>query len=159
MPNPSLATTLARSFLAGEMTVDGIVARASRTLGRNWRWLRPLVRRYVQAVVGQTRPRQRDVVAFFLHDRGFRRAWSKYFDELSVAEWLNAAPQMQPVAAAASWDVPAIESIGALASWLNVTADELLWFADLKGLAYKTSRPRLAHDQYRVLAKNPAPFD
>ena len=60
---------------------------------------------------------------------------------------------MQPVAAAAAWDVPVIESVGALADWFNVTADELLWFADLKGLAYKSKRPRLAHYHYRVLAK------
>jgi hypothetical protein len=60
---------------------------------------------------------------------------------------------MQPVMAAAAWDVPPIESVGALADWLNVTPDELLWFADLKGLAYKTKRLRLAHYLYRVLAK------
>ena len=60
---------------------------------------------------------------------------------------------MQPVEAAAAWNVPAIESIGALADWLNITADELLWFADLKGLAYKSKHPRLAHYHYRVLAK------
>jgi RNA-directed DNA polymerase len=153
MPHPSLATTLARSFLAGEMTVEGIVVRASRTLGRKWRWLRPLARRYVQSIAGQTRPRERDVIAFFLHDRGFRRAWSKYFDALSIAHWLGDARQMQPVAAAAAWDVPALESIGALADWFRITPEELLWFADLKGIAYQTSRPGLAHYHYRVLAK------
>ena len=153
MPNPSLLTTLARSFLAGEMTVEGIVARGSRTLGRNWRWLRPLARRYVETVAGETRPRQRDVIQFFLHDPGFRRAWSKYLDQLIGSAWLGDPQRMQPVAAAAAWDVPAIESVGELADWLNVTPDELLWFADLKGLAYKTKRPRLAHYHYRVLAK------
>jgi hypothetical protein len=60
---------------------------------------------------------------------------------------------MQPVAAAAAWNVPIIESVGELADWFNITADELLWFADLKGLAYKTQRPRLAHYHYRVLTK------
>jgi RNA-directed DNA polymerase len=146
-------TALARSFLAGEMTVEGIVARASRTLGRKWRWLRPLARRYVEAVSGETRPRRREVIEFFLHDPGFRRAWSRYFDELSIARWLAEPQQMQPVAAAAAWDVPVIESVGALADWLNITADELLWFADLKSLAYKIKRPRLAHYHYRVLTK------
>ncbi len=144
---------MARSFLAGEMTVDGIVDRGSKTLGRNWRWLRPLARRFVESVAGETRPRQRDVLQFFLRDPGFRRAWLKYLDELSVARWLSDPQRMQPVAAAAAWDVPAIESVGELADWLNVTPDHLLWFADLKGLAYKTKRPLLAHYHYRVLAK------
>ncbi len=60
---------------------------------------------------------------------------------------------MQPVDAAAAWDVPTIESIGALADWLSITPDELLWFADLKGLAYKSKNPQLTHYHYRVLAK------
>jgi RNA-directed DNA polymerase len=153
MTNPSVLIALAQSFLAGEMTVEAIVDRGSQTLGRNWRWLRPLARRYVERVAGQTRPRQRDVVQFFLADRGFRRVWSKYLPSLAVAHWLAEPNRMQPVAAAASWDVPVIESVGALADWLNITADELLWFADLMGLAYKAKRPRLGHYHYRVLAK------
>jgi RNA-directed DNA polymerase len=153
MANPWLLTALARSFLAGESTVDGIVARSSRTLGRNWRWLRPLARRYLEAMAGETRPLQREVLQFFLNDPGFRRAWSKYFNELSIANWLNDPQRMQPIAAAATWDVPAIETVGDLAAWFSLTPDELLWFADLKGLAYRTVRPRIEHYHYRVLAK------
>ncbi len=153
MPAPSLVTALAQSFLAGEATVDGIADRAEKTLGRNWRWLRPLARRYLQSMAGEIRPRQRDVIRFFLHDPGFRRAWSKHFDELSVAKWLVDPQRMQPVEAAAAWDVPAMESIGALADWLRIIPDELLWFADLKGLACKSKNPRLTHYHYRVLAK------
>jgi hypothetical protein len=158
MDDHSLLTALARSFLAGESTVEGIVARSRRTLGRNWRWLRPLARRYVETVAGKTRPRQRDVIEFLLHDPGFQRAWSKYYDQLSVAHWLGDPAQqhiqvMQPVAAAAKWDVPIIETVGDLAAWFSLTPDELLWFADLKGLAYKIKRPRIGHYHYRILAK------
>src|ERR1035441_10413880 len=48
-------------------------------------------------------------------------------------------------AAAAAWDVPAIESAGALADWLLLDHGELAWFADLKGLWYQRNRPRLRH--------------
>jgi RNA-directed DNA polymerase len=153
MPNPTLLPALARAFLAGETTVEAIVARSSRTLGRNWRWLRPLARRYVAAMAGGMRPRQRDVIEFFLCDPGFRRAWSNHFEELRIAHWLTEPQRMQPVAAASQWDVPIIESVGALADWLEVTPDDLLWLADLKGLAYKTKNPRLGHYHYRVLTK------
>ncbi|HTC89596.1 MAG TPA: reverse transcriptase family protein [Bryobacteraceae bacterium] len=153
MPRSSVLAALARSFLAGETTIDGIVERASKTLGRNWRWLRPLARRYVESVPGETRPRERDVIQFFLQDRGFRRAWAKYCDELSVAHWLHDAQQMRPVAVAQAWDVPAIESVGALAEWFQITPDELLWFADLKGLLYKSRSAPLLHYHYRVLGK------
>jgi len=60
---------------------------------------------------------------------------------------------MQPVPAAKNWDLPPIESPGALAEWLEVTPAELRWFADLEGLAYKRDRPLLSHYHYRVLTK------
>lgn len=146
-------TALARSILAGETTVDGIVARASVTLGRRWRWLYPLARRYVDFSAGRVRLRNRDVVQFLLDDRGFGRAWAKYSTELSVARWLTEASHMQPVAAAEGWDLPVLESVGDLAGWMSLYPEELLWFADLKGLLSKTRQPRLKHYHYRVLTK------
>ncbi len=153
MPNPSLLGMLAASFLAGQTSVEGIVARSEQLLGRSWPWLRPLAKRYVKAFGGRTRPRHRDAVQFLRDDPGFRQAWSKYFHELSVARWLTEAPRMQPVAAVARWNLPAIESVGALAEWLGLKIGELEWFADLKALGYKRSEPRLAHYHYRVVAK------
>jgi RNA-directed DNA polymerase len=153
MPNPSLLGMLAASFLAGQPSVEGIVARSEQLLGRPWPWLRPLAKRYVKAFAGRTRPRQRDAVQFLRGDAGFRQAWSKYFHELSVARWLTEPPQMQPVAAVARWELPTLESVGALAEWLGVTIGELEWFADLKALGYKRPLARLSHYHYRILAK------
>jgi retron-type reverse transcriptase len=152
-PNSTLVRALARSFIAGEPTAGQIAARASHTLGKEWRWLRPLAERYLEAVAGRTRPRHRDVIQFLLHDRGFARAWSKHAHELSVAQWLTDSQQMEPVAAARTCDLPHIESIGALCDWLWLDPGELDWFADLKGLGCKESRPRLQHYHYRVLFK------
>src|SRR6266436_4852580 len=153
MPNPSLLTVLARAFLAGAPTVEQVIAGASRTLGKPWRWLRPVARRFVKAFAGRTRPRRRDVRRFLLQDEGFGRGWSKYSGKLSVEQWLTEPQKMQPVAAAEAWDVPAIESAGALADWLLLTPGELEWFADLRGLGYKKPGPQLRHCHYRVLAK------
>jgi RNA-directed DNA polymerase len=154
MPDPLLVSALARSFLAGEPIVEEIVARATRTLGRSWRWLKPLARRYLQTLTDGTRPRHRDVVRFLLHDQNFRNACSKYSSQLRVQQWLPEPQQMQPVAAAEQWDVPAIESAGALAEWLGLTPGELDWFADLKALGYKNNHhPQLKHYHYRALSK------
>lgn len=60
---------------------------------------------------------------------------------------------MQPVAAAAEWKIPPIESTGALADWCGLSTAELRWFADLKDLAYKKNQPRLRHYHYRALTK------
>lgn len=144
---------MATALVTGEQTVPQVVARLSQTLGRNWRWLRPLAQRYVNVIAGRTRPRRREIVQFLLHDHGFSRAWSKYSDKLSVERWLTEPQKMQPVSAAENWDVPVIESVGALGEWLGLDLNQLLWFADLKGLGDLSEHPKLTHYHYRILEK------
>ncbi|MEO8128060.1 MAG: reverse transcriptase family protein [Bryobacteraceae bacterium] len=143
---PPLLNALANAFLAGEPDVEQIVARASRTLGRSWPWLRPVARSFVEIYAGQTRPRRRDVIQFFRNDPIFCSAWSQR--NLRVAEWLLEAPVMQPVPAASAWDLPAIGTAPALAEWLAIRPEELDWFAALKG-----PRCCAAHYHYTVLPK------
>jgi RNA-directed DNA polymerase len=154
MANRVLLRVLAASILSSEPIAEEILGRCSRTLGRPWPWLRPLARRYVKAFAGRVRPRRRDVVRFLREDRGFERARSKYSSELSVQQWVAAPLRMQPVAAALHWEVPAIESVGALAAWLELSVSELEWFADLKALGHKIGAEKLRHYHCRILAKH-----
>jgi hypothetical protein len=144
---------LARSFLADEQTVAAIVGRSAKTLGREWPWLRPLARRYLTSSAGRTRPRHRDVIQFLKKDRGFKLARLRYSSELWVEDWLAEPQRMHPVPAASGWDLPRIESIGALCDWLWLDATQLDWFSDLKGLNLKSPEQRLNHYDYRVLRK------
>jgi RNA-directed DNA polymerase len=153
MPASAIISVLARSFLAGDPNEQGIVARAQVTLGRPWRWLRPLARRYMEFSGGRPRPRHRDVVEFLLHDERFRQARAKYRDEIYVAQWIGEPQRMQPVQAAAQWDLPVIESTGALADWLSLSPDELGWFADRKGLGNKLHKSKLQHYRYQITLK------
>ena len=149
----SLASAVAAAFLAGKPGLDAIVERATQTLGRPWRWLLPLARRYEKAFAKQARPRHRAVVRFLLEDRGFTRARSKYFTELSVVQRIVGPQPMQPIRAARNWNVPAIESVESLAEWFHLDPRDLLWLADPKELTRKNSSPRLRHCYYCVLAK------
>lgn len=151
MRTDTLARTLARTFLAGDATVDAIVFRAEHVLGRPWRWLTPLAQRYMASTQGPTRPRHRDVVRFLAGDRGFQLACSKHANALAIEHWLVDSEQMRPLH---DWPLPAISNAGDLATWLQLAPTELDWFADLKALAYKTGREQLWHYHYRVLAKN-----
>lgn len=144
---------LATALIAGEPTIELIVSRASEMMGRRWRWLSPLARRYLNTFSGQTSPRQRDVVHFLLHDKGFRKAYSRHFKTLRIENWLTGAQRMRPAKAAAGWDVPVIESVGELARWLGLTPGELEWFADLKGLERRKNASQLRHYNYRMLVK------
>ena len=143
---------LAHSFLAGDLSVEAITDRSSHMVGRSWRWLRPLAKRFVRQL-RPTRPRHREVVRFLQQDEGFREAWTKHHDKLSVDHWLTEPQAMRPIAAAANWQLPQIESVAALAEWLNLSVGELEWFSDLKGIACRSNRLPLSHYNYRILTK------
>jgi RNA-directed DNA polymerase len=144
MPGRTIWKSLERAFVAGEPKVEPIVNRVQRLLGRPWRWIRPVARRYVRLFGDGIRPRQREVAAF-LQSRKIRVR-----TRLSVKEWLTEPQEMRPMPAAAGWPVPAIESAGQLAEWMRLAPTELDWFADLKGLAREG---KMAHYHYRVLSK------
>lgn len=149
-----ILSALAAAFLAGDANTDEIVERAGRALGRRWRWLRPVSQRYVDKYSSQVRPRRSEAVQFLAHDSGFQRAWLAHAAELRIAQWASGAQQMRPSPAAAGWEIPQIESVCALADWLRLSESELEWFADLKGIAARSSEARLRHYWYEVLRKN-----
>ena len=91
----SVLRMLAAVFVAGDPSVEQVNLRIIRTLRNPYRWIAPLAQRYVEAMAGKTRPRCRDVIRFLQHDEGFQRAWAKYGDEFSVAQWLTGPPGMQ----------------------------------------------------------------
>jgi retron-type reverse transcriptase len=147
-----LLSQIARSFLAGEPSPEQIVARCTRAMGKSWRWLPGLAKRYADHFARKTRPREREVVEFLRNDRKFQKVWLKLSLGWSIEQWITEPQKMQPVAAALGWQLPAIESVGALGEWLSLNAGDLEWFADLCGLAHQGS-PQLSHYNYRVLDK------
>ena len=149
-------SALARAFLAGEASEEAIFARASTVLGRKWRWIRPLVRRYLAGLGSGTRPRRKAVIGFLHGDPGLTQACLRYGSQLRIAASLLSSNRMAPVRAAAGWKVPRLESLGELAAWLAVTPEELAWFGDAKDLLSRRGRPvsPLVHYSYRILAKD-----
>jgi RNA-directed DNA polymerase len=157
MLNQAFYSALARSILAGDAGVDSTAARLSATLGKRWRWLKPLAQRYLEQFGAAMRPARRDVVAFLKNDAGLRRAQAKHRRELKIAQWIQQPVHMRPAEAARAWPIPQIETIGALAEWLEISATELEWFADLRRMCARPGDGRHgapnAHYHYRVLAK------
>jgi hypothetical protein len=127
--------------------------RASETLGRRWRWIRPLARRFIERFEGRTPPRLREVERFLLGDPGFQRALKNHGSALRIAVRVIVEPRMRPVAAAKYWTTPQILTEGDLAAWLRVRENELEWFAGLRTTQARRAEGRLQHYNYRVLAK------
>jgi RNA-directed DNA polymerase len=153
MPTAALVNVLANAILSGEQEKDAIVARLGHVLGRNWRWIRPLAGRYLETFTGGTRPRRREVVSFLRLDSDFAEACHRYGQQIKIINRIAGSQSMRPVAAAAGWPIPRIETTRALADWLELDPSELGWFADLKALGYKRPQTLLEHYHYRVLAK------
>ena len=154
MAESQILNALAGALIAGEQTREGMVARCGHALGRPWRWLGPLARRFLAAHSGQTRPRRREVVRFLRNDDGLREALDRHGKKVRVRHWVAGEHAMLPVKAAVAWDVPAIESAGALAEWLRITPGELEWFADLKELSGRRgANEQVRHYHYLMMEK------
>lgn len=157
MSNQEFYAALARSFLGGKSGLKPIVARASNTLGRKWRWLPPLVQRFMLAFPGDRRPSYKAVIAFLAADQGLREAMYRYAGRVKIRNWIHEPNIMRPVLAAREWPVVVLESVGELASWLGLSPDELDWYANLKHLptavALKDGCGALSHYTYKILSK------
>jgi len=148
----SIASVLASSLMGGEQELEAAVARTTRTLGREWDWMRALVRRYLSRFASGTRPRHRDVVQFLRIDRTYRL----HKRRLEIAHWISESQEMRQVA---DWDLPAIETIGDLSQWLGIELSDLDWFADLKQFGYMASSSQPVRNyRYRVQTKESGGF-
>ena len=143
-----IAVSLARAFVAGEISADTLRRRGSLMLGRNPKWLGQLATRCAQQFASRKRPRLEFVTEFILADAGFHAACDKY--EIELPGLLSTRPEMFPSANLGPyWSVPRLRTVGELAEWLQVPCSQLEWFADLRHWESKTDLERLRHYRYR----------
>ena len=100
------------------------------------------------------RPRERNVARFIAADRYVTKLIAVRGDKAVCLNIAPLPPGMHPAAGPPSaWPVRPLVTIGELASILNVTASELLWFADLKGICGEATAEALRHYRYRWKAR------
>lgn len=173
-----VASALTASFVSGEQTLDACVLRGAHTLGGTNAWLITVAERYIATFGGRTRP------TYHAAERVVRaELWSivypatlkaavgrpkaadaarKHLEallaQLSVATWLTDDARMQPAPGAVSWNVPTIESTGALAEWLGISSDDLAWFDTPIARGDADTRFRSHHYHYRLIKKQSGGF-
>ena len=149
-----LLRALADVFLAGEFSVDAIVRRSNLVLGKEFRWIKPLARRFVRLIANEVRPTRNDVARFLGEDRGFRRTWYPELRWVRLGHWILEPQEMRPVAAAKEWRLPSIVTVADLADWFGISVGELEWFAELKNFRYRdVNDSPAAHYLYKFLLK------
>jgi RNA-directed DNA polymerase len=151
-PDFLLVDALAQAFLAGAWDLEPLLKRGSRVVGRRYRWLRPLVRRVLNAYSPEQRPRMARLAAFLWNDKGFQEAYRRHKLSIHFVAW--PAPSMAPLAGPPSaWPVPPIASSAELAAYLKLEPGELDWFADCQSRERSTSVEALRHYRYRWVPK------
>jgi hypothetical protein len=151
------ARNLAAAFVSGAWSLEALCQRGAQACGGGGRWLRPLVRRVLEAFTEELARRSGEAVAAFIEsDAGFGAAWRRYGKDrqglLRRVFWLT--PTMTPAhGAPASWPVPALPTPPALESWLELSPTELVWLADCHGQEADLKEGPLRHYTYSWLRK------
>ncbi len=146
-----VARGLAEALVAGPWRLDDLVDRGGRAVGRRGRWLRPLVRRLLEAIGEGPRPSALRVAAWLVGDAGFRHVFDTNEVALSGQNWRPAVMDPSP-GAPAGWTVPEITTAVALAGRFGLTFRELAWFGH-PGARRRMPDGPLCHYRYRWVAK------
>lgn len=159
MPTKRLiASNLAVAFLSGMWSPEELLQRGALACSRQERWLRPLIRRLFACFSGSSQPTRAALVSFIDADAGFTRAWARHQAAVRFTSrevfWGGTIAAMWPAAGApATWPVPPLTTMNALANWLALQPSELAWFADCHGHTANTPPGPLRHYTYRWLPK------
>ena len=154
-----VAKALALAFLAGPWTEAELVARGRLALGISGRgrWLRGVVRRTLVAFPAAPIDRDDELSSALRDDRALHPAVWRSHVPTRPRRWLIPEATMVPVTGPpAAFKVFPLPSFDVLAHYLDLTIEELDWFADLRHMnAARAPSPKLAHYHHWRLSRCP----
>lgn len=128
---------LAAGLLAGAWTPAGLRDALHRATGRRFGWAPALARRLCATF--PTTPAFDSLLTFLAGDEKFTRALAALARARNTADrfpvWHLFAPPAAPALPRPDWapELPDLPNEAALATWLGVSLDHLLWLVDRKG--------------------------
>jgi RNA-directed DNA polymerase len=148
-----LSRCVADAFLAGVWNERAMVARVGRSLDSRPAWMLPVAREVLAAYHRPPADRPRELAAFIaLALEGLPRPGDKPRPP-RVRRWL--IPEL--AMGSRRWPVPELASVGALAEFLELSAGELAWLADARGLERTVSDQRLRNYLYSAVPRRGGP--
>jgi RNA-directed DNA polymerase len=148
-----LSRCVADAFLAGVWNERAMVARVGRSLDGRPAWMLPVAREVLAAYHRPPADRPRELAAFIaLALEGLPRSGDGPRPP-RVRRWL--IPEL--AMGSRRWPVPELASVGALAEFLELSAGELAWLADARGLERTVSDQRLRNYLYSAVPRRGAP--
>ena len=139
----AVARIVARAFLAGELTRAGMRERAAKVLNASPRSVAGLAIRILKQVQEGTRPPRHRLERALIDDKRLKLLVAREgYAKLVKAMPAGSARMIPASGAPCEWPVRPIRSPVELASLLNLTAGELQWFADTRGMEGKVAGVR-----------------
>jgi RNA-directed DNA polymerase len=145
----ALASGLSLAFLAGPWTRSGLLARGAQVLGERPRWLPPLVREILASFAMPPNDAQGSLRAAIERSSSFAQGLGPGKPRSRLRRLLVSEPSMGD----RRWPVPVLCTQRDVASWLDVTPEELEWFADVRGLNGEVATAPLLHYSFKWLPK------
>jgi RNA-directed DNA polymerase len=153
-----IARNLAAAWLASEWTRTRLLAEAANVLGPATRASqRMLVRDLLAEAPGAYPPAPGWIEHFLLGSAWFREASARIAQKPRTLAAALKPAKFAPAGRFAGLDLPQIRTPGDLAKWLNISIEQLDWFADARHLNHKTAIPILQHYTYRSMPKRNGP--
>jgi RNA-directed DNA polymerase len=149
-----VARNLAAALLAGTWTPRDLLKRTEAVLGRRTRKAQQaLVQALVEGLTTSYPPSPNWLVAFLLRSSAFKQAGgAKIKNPLSVQPVLK-YPKFAPAQRFSDLAVPRLATPGDLATWLQLSIDQLDWLSDAKRQQGSTDIPILQHYRYAFVPK------
>ena len=145
----AVAEAMAVAFLSGPWHLRSLLARGDVALDAGGEWLRAVafdvMQRWKEAPLHDARALTRFIVT---HD-AFLDAWSRHEIPARVAHHFPFHPEMRP----SRWPVPTLHTPGDVAAWLELSAEELTWFADVAAAGRHRRREVARHYTWEWVAR------
>jgi RNA-directed DNA polymerase len=140
-----ITQALARAFLGGTWHFRSLMARGDDAVGAGGTWLRELAFAVMQRWPSPPLENAALLAEFISTNHFFRTAWSSK----QIPHFVAFHPTMGP----RRWNVPRLDTIGDVSSWLQLSDGELSWLADRRGLERIASVEPLRHYRRRWIAR------
>lgn len=152
------ARNLAAALLAGVWTPTALARRAEQFLGRSTRKSqRELIRILLQAYSAGYPPSPAWLTDFLLRSPQFDLASGPVAKKAGGTHSVLKPAKFIPAEPFKSLDVPKLATPGDLAKWLDITIEDLDWFADGRRQHGRTAIPILQHYSYAFAPKRSGP--
>lgn len=144
-----VAAALASAFLSGPWHLRSLLARGDAALDAGGEWLRDIafdvMQRWKEAPLHDARALTR----FIVTRDAFLDAWTERKIPHVVAHRFPFHPEM----AASRWPVRRLDTLGDVATWLELSSEELTWFADVAAASRRRRREVAQHYTWDWIAR------